>query len=414
METKIKGTRDYFGKESLRLQRVINILEEVSERYSIEKVVTPTFEKTELFARAVGSEADVVNKEMYTFEDRKGRSISLKPEGTASVVRMVLENKLLDNNNQPNLYYIASMFRYERPQKGRQREFFQYGLERFGKNDIYTDVETVMIAVDILKELNIEKYELQINSIGTSQDRATYNSLLKEFIGSKLEELSDYAKEKYESGNILRVFDSKIQSDLDILEGAPTIFDSINEESKDRFIKTKDLLDKLGVKYVVNNNLVRGLDYYNDLVFEFVSTDVEALGAKSTIIGGGSYNSLVNKFDSSKDVPAIGFAIGLERLMLAATSLDEELDSQVDYFVAVAYQEEDMLDAAIKVANKLRENYKVFTDFTGRKLPKKFELAEKLNSTNVVIIGNEIKEDKVTIKNIKTNEQTETSLKELL
>ncbi len=413
--TKIKGTRDYFGVESNRFNKTISILEEVAKQFSLNKVVTPTFEKTELFSRAVGNDTDVVNKEMYTFEDRKGRSISLRPEGTASTVRMALENKLLENNGQEDLYYISSMFRYERPQKGRQREFFQFGVERFGKDSVYIDIETIMVAIEILKKLNITKYELQINSIGNSDDRAKYNLALKSFIESKIDTLSEYAKEKYESGNILRIFDSKIDSDLEALKDAPTIFEYINEESKNKFTLIKKLLQESEVEFEVNENLVRGLDYYNDIVFEFVSTDLENLGSKSTIIGGGRYDSLVNKFDESKNVPAVGFAIGIERLMLAATEfLNENSGSGIDYFVATAYEEEEMLNETLRISSSLRaKGYSVKTDFSKRKIPKKFELAEKLNANFVVIVGNEIKEGKITIKDITSGTSTEVKLEEI-
>ncbi len=415
MVTKFKGTRDYFGLEAKRFELTTSILERVAKEFSLNKVITPTFEKTELFSRAVGNDTDVVNKEMYTFNDRKERSISLRPEGTASTVRLALENKLLDNNGQEDVYYIASMFRYERPQKGRQREFYQFGVERFGKDSAFVDVETIMTAIKILRDLNITKYELQINSIGNSNDRAKYNSSLKEFISSKLEQLSEYAKEKYNLGNVLRVFDSKVDSDLELLKDAPTIFEYINDESKERFEQIKNLLNEHGVEYTINQSLVRGLDYYNDIVFEFVSTDVENLGSKSTIIGGGRYDSLVSKFDESKDVPAIGFAIGIERLMLAATAfLDANTTTSVDNYVAVAYEEEAMQNAALKVANTLRQKGEtVETDFSKRKLAKKFELAEKHNATNVYIIGNEVAEGKITIKNIKEGTSKEVNLKEI-
>ncbi len=415
MIAKIKGTRDYFGNESKRFLKVIKILEEVSKEYSLEKIVTPTFEKTELFSRGVGNDTDVVNKEMYTFEDKKGRSFSLRPEGTASTVRLALENKLLDNNNQQDLFYISPMFRYERPQKGRQREFYQYGVERFGKDSIYTDVETIMIATTILNKLNISKYELTINSIGLSQDRQSYNKALKEFVEQKINDFSEYAKEKYSTGNVMRIFDSKIQSDLDALVGAPSISDFLNEESKVKFEQVKDLLTKSGIQYKIDENLVRGLDYYNDVVFEFVSTDVENLGSKSTIIGGGRYDSLVNKFDESKNVSAVGFAIGLERLMLAATEfLDNSITNELDYFVAVAYAEEEMQTAALQVSSILREKgNSVKVDFSKKKLPKKFDQAEKLGSNYVVIVGNEVTNGMVTIKNIKDGTSAEVSIKEI-
>ncbi len=415
MITKFKGTRDYFGIEAKRFEKTVSILEKVAKEFSLDKVITPTFEKTELFSRAVGNDADVVNKEMYTFNDRKERSISLRPEGTASTVRLALENKLLDNNRQEDVYYISSMFRYERPQKGRQREFYQFGAERFGKDSAFIDVETIMMAIKILKELNINKYELQINSIGNSEDRAKYNLALKDYIASKKDLLSTYAVEKYESGNVLRVFDSKIDSDLELLKDAPTVFDYINAESKERFSQIKTLLDEHNIEYKLNQNLVRGLDYYNDIVFEFVSTDIDNLGSKSTIIGGGRYDSLVNKFDESKDVPAIGFAIGIERLMLAATEfLDVNTTTSLDNYVVVAYEEPEMQNAALKVANVLRQRGEtVKTDFSKRKLSKKFEMAENENATNVIIVGNEVSEGKITIKNIKEGTSQEVNLKEI-
>ncbi len=415
MINKIKGTRDYYGLETLRIQKVFNKLEEVANKYSLEKVITPTMEQTSLFDKGVGTTTDVVNKEMFTFTDRKDRSISLKPEGTASIVRMAIENKLLDNNQEQDLYYISQMFRYERPQKGRQREFYQFGVERFGKDDSFSDVETIMIALEIINELNIDKYELQINTIGNSEDRKNYNQALKEFVESKLDVLSDYAKEKYSTGNVIRIFDSKIESDLLALEGAPKISEYISEEAKARFEEIKNLLTKNGIQYVVNGNLVRGLDYYNDLVFEIVSTDIENLGSKSTIIGGGRYDSLVNTLDESKNSPAISFAIGIERLMLAAKDyLESNVESAIDYFIAVAYPEPEMKEIALEISKSLRsKGQKVKVDFSKRKLQKKYELAEKDNSTNIVIIGNEITEGKVTIKNLKNNTSEVKLIKEI-
>ena len=295
MEKKIKGTKDYFGIESKKLFLTFDILETIAKSYNLSKVVTPTFENTSLFLRTVGSDSDVVNKEMYTFQDKKGRSISLKPEGTASIVRMVLENKLLDNNNKPNLYYITPTFRYERPQKGRQREFFQFGIERFGNDCVYVDVEIILFAEEIFKRLEITKYNLQINTIGDSKARKKYNEALKKYVFPLMNKLSEYAKEKINSGNIMRIFDSKIDADLKLLKNAPIIKEFISIESRKKFTELKLILDKNNIKFFENPTLVRGLDYYNDLVFEYVSTDVEKLGSKSTILGGGRYDSLIKK-----------------------------------------------------------------------------------------------------------------------
>ncbi len=415
MIKKIKGTRDYFSTDAKKLEKTISILENISKRYSLNKIISPTFENTDLFSKAVGNETDVVSKEMYTFKDKKGRSISLKPEGTASTVRIVLENKLLDNNKSEDFYYIDSMFRYERPQKGRQREFFQFGVERFGKDSVYIDVETILIAIDILKEMNIDKYELQINSIGSLEDREKYNKALKSYIKDNFNELSDYAKEKFTSGNIFRIFDSKDESDLKILKNVPSIFEFISIESKERFELIEKLLIENKIKYVINNNLVRGLDYYNDIVFEFVSTDLKNLGTKSTIIGGGRYDSLINKFDETKQIPAIGFAVGLERLMLAANDyLEGNVNDEIDYYLIVAYNEELMNHKAFEIAKKLREKqHSVIVDYSTKKISKKFDIAEKRNAKNVIIIGNEITNEIVTIKNIKDGSSKELKIKEI-
>ena len=412
---KIKGTRDYFGIETQKLELTFKILEEISKEYNLNKIVTPTFESTDLFSRAVGSNVDVVNKEMYTFNDRKGRSISLRPEGTASVVRLLLENKQLELNNKPQVYYISSMFRYERPQKGRQREFFQFGVEKFGNDCMYVDTETILMTQEILNRLEINKFELQINSIGNSEDRKKYNVALKEFLNQKKDFLSSYAKEKLNSGNILRILDSKIDSDLEHLKDAPSIKDFLSIKSRMRFAKFKKLLEDNKISYVENNGLVRGLDYYNDLVFEYISTDNEKLGTKSTIIGGGRYDYLVEKMDNTKKVPAIGFAIGIERLMLAADDfLSNNIEEKINYYIISAYPEPEIQNSSLFLSNKLRKKgYRVFVDFGNRKLNKNLDLAEKLNVDKIIIVGNEIKDGEVTVKDIKENTKKRVRIEEI-
>lgn len=415
MIKKVKGTKDYFYEESQKIEEVKKKLEKISSRYNMSKIITPIFEETSLFSRAVGNNTDVVNKEMYTFNDKKGRSISLRPEGTAPTVRMVLENKLLDNNNQPDLFYIANMFRYERPQKGRQREFYQYGVERFGKDSSYVDLETILIAKDILKEFKINKYELEINSIGKSSEREKFNKELKKFVEKKINLFSYYVKEKFESGNLLRIFDSKINEDLELLKDAPTIDKFISAESNIRFMKLKMILEKNNIEYKLNNKLVRGLDYYNDLVFEFISTDEKNLGSKSTIIAGGRYDTLVNKLDETKEIPAIGFALGIERLMLASNDyLNSLINNNLDYFIVCAYDEEDLLDLTVSISKKLREkDNKVMVDFSRRKLSKKIEVAEKSGAKYIVIVGNETKNGMVTIIDIINDTKYKKEIKEL-
>lgn len=415
MENKIKGTKDYFGIDSQKIFLVIEILESISKKYNLNKVITPTFENTSLFTKAVGNDADVVNKEMYTFKDKKDRSISLKPEGTAPIVRMVLENNLLENNNKPEFYYISPTFRYERPQKGRQREFFQYGIEKFGNDSIYTDIETIILAKEILDKLEISKYELQINSIGDSETRQKYNLALKEFINPILNELSEYAQEKVNSGNIIRVFDSKDDSDLKLLENAPMIKEYISLESKKRFEEIKEILNNNNIKFLENKNLVRGLDYYNDLVFEFISTDIEKLGSKATIIGGGRYDFLINKMDNSKNSPAIGFGLGIERLILAADDyLLKNIKNEIEYFIACAYEEKEMQNIALELSIKLRNRgISVYVDYSNKKIEKKIDSAIKMKVKKIIIVGNEINKGFVTLKNLENNTKEEKKIGEI-
>ncbi len=414
MENKIKGTRDYFGKDGKKIEFAFNVLTEIANKYAYEKIIMPTFENTNLFSRSVGDGTDVVNKEMYTFKDKKGRSISLRPEGTAGTTRLVIENKLIDNNANPSLYYIANMFRYERPQKGRQREFFQFGIEKFGEDCYMVDVEIIQFAIDILKTFNISKYTLQINSIGDSEAMNKYNEVLKEFVLSKTDKLSEYAREKINSNNILRIFDSKDEKDLKILEESPSIKDFLSNESKKRFEKFAKTLRLLGVEFKINDKLVRGLDYYNDLVFEFVSTDSEKLGSKSTIIGGGRYNSLVSKIDPTKKSPGIGFALGIERLVLASEDfINKKINNKYNYYIATAYNESDMDLAANKIAISLRnKSHSVMVDYRNKKLSKKIENAEKL-SEKIIIVGNEIKDGKITIKDFEKMESKVFEIKEI-
>jgi len=305
------------------------------------------------------------------------------------------------------------MFRYERPQKGRQREFFQFGVEHFGNDSAFKDVEIINFAKKILDNLKIDKYILEINSIGGADSRAKYNEALTLFLKSKSASLSESANAKINNKNVFRVFDTKDDNDLKILKEAPKISEFISNDEKERFTKIKELLDYLKINYVENYNLVRGLDYYNDLVFEFISTDEEKLGAKSTIIGGGRYNLLVNKIDSSKDIPAIGFAIGIERLILAANDFLETIKvKRIDYYICPI--DNEYFKEALKIANLLRnKNFIVEINFDNNKLSKKIEVANKLNAQNIIIVGEETKNGSVLIKNLETGQQIAKTIKEM-
>jgi len=399
---KIKGTRDYYGIEAKTLKEVFNVLSSLSNNFDLEEIITPTFEKLELFQRTAGDSSDIVNKEMFTIVDRKERLLALKPEGTASAVRLALENKLLELGNKPRLFYIDSMFRYERPQKGRQREFFQYGAELFGEEGIVAEIEAIQLATEILNKLEISKYVLKINTIGTADNRTKYSQALVEYLSDKSEALSSDSKERL-NNNPLRILDSKDEGDIAIVKDAPKLIDFISEENKERYSEIKDALTKLGISFEEDQNLVRGLDYYNDFVFEFVSTDEEALGSKSTIIAGGRYDSLVNKIDSNKEVPAVGFAAGIERLILASKSklVSEEV---YDYMIITSQGAEV---EALKIANNLRkDNLSVKTNLSTQKINKKLQKLDGINFKYLIVLGdNEIETGEYVVKNMDTKEE---------
>lgn len=406
---KLKGTKDYYGLEAQQLNTVKDVLRDISQLYGFKQVYMPVFEETSLFLRSVGESSDIVNKEMYTFEDKKNRSLTLRPEGTAQAARMVLENKLVELGQEQKIFYIENMYRYERPQKGRQREFIQFGLEWFGNNNIESDVQTIQIATDILNSLEIKKYRLNINSIGSIKTRKIYKDKLKEYFLQFKKELSPNSKERFET-NVLRILDSKDKKDIEISRNAPSILDFLNEKEKENFESIKSTLKALGIKYVVNDKLVRGLDYYNDLVFEFVSTDVKRLGAQSTILGGGRYNGLLKQLDERKDIPAIGFAIGLERLMLAAEEYVEEIFELATDYAVVTVGKENLIKA-MQVATILRNKGNIVSINTStQKLARKLDKAERSNSRYVVIVGNN---EEITVKEFSTGEQWELKISEI-
>lgn len=415
MIPKLKGTRDYFENDSWKLQKTFSMLENIVKKYDFDKVYFPLIENSLLFSKVIDSDVDIVNKEMYSFNDKGNRLISLIPEGTTSVVRMIIENKLLNVKNSLNYYYISPIFRYERPQKGRQREFFQFGVEKFGENSKYEDFEIISIAIEILKKFEITKYELHINNIGSSKDRESYNLALKKFLFKNSDLLSDYSKEKLKDNNVFRIFDTKNEEDIIILKKSPRIQEYISEDSTKRFDSFLNLLKENNINFKINDRLVRGLDYYNDLVFEFISTDEEKIGSKSTIIGGGRYNSFVSKMDNNFDSPAIGFAIGIERLMLVAENfLNSIKKKNIDYYITCINDNEELKKDLLKVASIFRKkNFIIKTDFSNKKIAKKFLNAEKYNSKNIIMIGDEIRDGFVMVKNLSDKTQRKINIKEI-
>ena len=409
---KIKGTKDWYGIEKQQLDIIASFTRAISEAYDFKMVQFPNIEYTELFSKAVGETTDVVSKEMYTWTDKKDRSISLKPEGTASAVRLVLENKLVELGAEQKISYLERMYRYERPQKGRQREFLQFGVEWFNNPGLEADVEIIHLAHSMLKMFEVKKIELNINTIGNVEERNKYAEALKNYYITKKEKLSPESQRRIEE-NVLRILDSKEEADIKVNEEAPSLMEYISQEEKDRFKKLLSILDSLDVPYKVNDKLIRGLDYYNGVVFEFISTDIENLGSKATIIGGGRYDKLISNFDPKKDVPAIGFAVGIERLILATKDWLSEIEEDAP-MVAVLTENEDQLQRGILYTSILRDKgYTVRLDAKSRKLSKKIEKADKDGIEYVAILKDDLKEPHVKLKNLITKEEIEININDI-
>ncbi len=399
----IRGMNDLLPPNSSVWQQVEQVLKATLSSYGFSEIRFPVVEKTGLFCRAIGEVTDVVEKEMYTFEDRDGDSLSLRPEGTAGCVRACLENSLIYNQEQ-RLWYMGPMFRHERPQKGRYRQFHQFGCEVFGLNGPDIDAELIAITAAIWQKLGLTDYvKLELNSLGSKEERAQYRDALVAFLEEHKDVLDDDCKRRMYT-NPLRVLDTKNERIIEVLKDAPKLSGYFKEETINHFNKLKLYLDSLGIKYTINERLVRGLDYYNLTVFEWVTT---SLGAQGTVCGGGRYDGLVEQL-GGQETPAIGFAIGLERLILLLESLAlVKPSSAVD--VMVCYQGENTDVFALKVADSLRSKFpsiKIMTHCGGGKFKKQIAHADKVNAQFALIIGEqEVQNEMVTVKNLATGDQ---------
>jgi histidyl-tRNA synthetase len=390
-----KGTKDVLPQDSYKWQYIENTAREVAAAYNIKEIRTPVFEHTELFLRGVGDTTDIVNKEMYTFEDKGGRSITLKPEGTAGAVRMFIENGLANSPLPLKTYYIAPCYRYERPQAGRLREFHQFGIEAFGSKSADMDAEIIFAASSFLQKLGIDKTELQLNSIGCKVCRADYNKALKDYIRPHLSEMCPTCNERFEK-NPLRILDCKEENCKKVTANAPTILDYLCEECSTHFKRVTTLLDEQGVKYTINPNIVRGLDYYSKTVFEFVST---AIGAQGTVCGGGRYDALIEQLGGA-NVPAIGFAAGLERLMLLMDNTGIPFPENKTPDLYLAGMNDITRAKTFSLACELRgKGLCVEIDHMERSVKAQLKYADKLGATYVGVIGDsELEEASVNLK----------------
>lgn len=409
-----KGTNDIYGREAKIWKCVEAVIDQVMEKYNYNYIRTPIFESSELFHRGIGETTDIVTKETYDFVDRGDRHLSLRPEGTAGVCRSYIENKMYGDANQPvKVYYNGTMYRYERPQSGRDRELTQFGMEILGSDDPLSDAEIISAAVNIYKLLGLKEIKVNINSLGDTASRNTYREALVEYFRPHIDEFCDDCKERFLK-NPLRILDCKVDADNEILKNAPKTIDYLNEESKERFEKVKDYLDIMQIDYEVNPSIVRGLDYYNHTVFE-IEAKVKGFGANNVIGAGGRYNGLVKEL-GGPETPCIGFASGIGRLVMALELEQAKLPivDSIDLFLM--YVNEDEKKYAVYLAQELRmAGFIVETEYTGRSLKGQFKQADRLNSKFLVILNSEdLNNNEVKVKNNKTKEEEIISLDALI
>lgn len=409
-----RGTQDLLPGQIEKWQYIESVVRDLCKRYQFEEIRTPMFESTELFIRGVGDTTDIVQKEMYTFDDRKGRSMTLRPEGTAPVVRSYVEQKMFGYATQPvKLFYLAQIFRYERPQAGRYRQHHQFGAEVLGSNDPATDAEVISLAVSFFQKLGLRSLKVAVNSLGDKESRKAHRQALINHFEPNISEFCDDCQKRLEK-NPLRILDCKVDRDHALLKTAPSIIDYLNEESQARFEKVKMYLDAMGIQYEVDANLVRGLDYYNHTVFE-IMLDSKGFGAITTLCGGGRYNGLVEQI-GGPETPGIGFGLGLERLLLALETEGVELPIEkiVDCYI-VTYGDEAK-DASVKILSDLRSaRLSADRDFMGRAPKSQFKAADRSGARFVAILGeNELASGKISVKNMATSEQVEVPLEELV
>ena len=403
----VRGTKDIIGEEAKKYVYISNVAQKMFENYGYNFVKTPIFEETELFKRGIGEATDVVEKEMYTFKDRGDRSITLRPENTASLVRCYLENAIYAKEEISRFYYNGSMFRYERPQAGRQREFNQIGLEVFGEKSPKVDAEVIAIGYKFLKKLGISDLEVKINSVGSKESRTIYREKLIEHFSKHLDDMCDDCKDRI-NRNPLRLLDCKVDKDKDFYKSAPNIIDFLFEDERKHYEDVKKYLNVFGIKYTEDPTLVRGLDYYSSTVFEIVTNK---LGSQGTVLGGGRYDNLLKEL-GDKDIPAVGFATGVERIMML---LGENYPKN-NPDVYIAWLGDNTSETALKIAESLRDNdIKVYIDYSEKGMKSHMKKADKLSVRYCIILGeDELNKGIVLLKDFSTREQKEVKIEEIV
>ena len=409
---KPKGTQDILPVDSAKWQYVENVARETFKKYNYGEIRTPMFEHYEVISRSVGDTTDIVTKEMYDFHDKGDRHITLRPEGTAPVVRSYVENKLFAPEVQKpvKVYYIGSMFRYERPQAGRLREFHKLGVECFGSKNPATDVETIAMAYQLFNTLGIKEVTLHLNSLGNTESRLAYRQALIDYLTPMRESLSKDSQRRLDE-NPLRVLDSKEKEDKVAVENAPSILDYLDEESQAHFDEVRTMLDSLNIPYVIDTNMVRGLDYYNHTIFEFITTVDKS---ELTICAGGRYDSLVEYF-GGPETAGFGFGLGLERLLLVLDKQGIELPVEENLDVYIAVLGSGANGKALELVQAIRyQGFKAERDYLGRKIKAQFKSADTFKAKTVITLGeSEVESGQVNVKNNATREEVTVSFEEL-
>ncbi|WP_409297512.1 histidine--tRNA ligase [Peribacillus sp. SCS-26] len=405
-----RGTQDILPGQVEIWQYIESKARELSRRYQYSEIRTPLFEHTELFLRGVGDTTDIVQKEMYTFQDRGGRDLTLRPEGTAPVVRSFVENKMFGLANQPvKLFYLAPMFRYERPQAGRYRQFVQFGVEALGSADPAMDAEVISLVMNLYEELGLKKIKLVINSLGDKESRTKHREALIGHFAPRINEFCSDCQGRLEK-NPMRILDCKKDRGHELMNSAPSILEYLNEASAAYFEKVKKYLSQIEIEYIVDPTLVRGLDYYNHTAFEVMS-EAEGFGAITTLCGGGRYNGLVEDL-GGPETPGIGFGLSIERLIsaLEAEGVELPIAEGLDcYFVSLG---EDAKDYTVKLVQQLRnEGFSADRDYLDRKVKAQFKAADRQKARFTAVLGDdELKKNEISLKNMETGEQTVVSL----
>ncbi|MCU9613980.1 histidine--tRNA ligase [Caldibacillus lycopersici] len=405
-----RGTQDILPSDVRTWQWIEEKVKEITKKYRYEEIRTPIFEHTEIFTRGVGDTTDIVQKEMYSFQDRGGRDITLRPEGTAAVVRSYVEKKMYGDPNQPmKLYYLGPMFRYERPQSGRFRQFVQFGVEALGSNDPAIDAEVIALALDVYKSAGLKNLKLVINSLGDKESRISHRQALIDHFKPSIHEFCSDCQNRLEK-NPLRILDCKVDREHPLMGSAPSILEFLNEESKAYFGKVCSYLDDLQIDYEIDSTLVRGLDYYNHTTFEIMSS-ASGFGAITTLCGGGRYNGLVEEF-GGPETPGIGFALSIERLIAALEAEGIELDTSDALDLYIVTLGEEAKDYSVKLLNAVRQaGFTADRDYTDRKIKAQLKSADRLNARFVVILGeDELNKGIVQVKEMNTGEQKEVEI----